>query len=190
MTAQAEKPKSTEEFQKEIERLERLLEEEKNLRQEAQETIEAIRTGAVDGIVRSTAEGEQVFILKGSDQPYRNLIEKMNEGAILLSDSGVILYCNMGFAGLVDAPLDSVMGTDIRHWVSARTVEVLNDIIESNGENSHRVFEIAFQDTKQKLVPTQVSISKISLDSINASALIITDLSRHMKEDVKRYTDD
>lgn len=97
MTAQAEKPKSTEEFQKEIERLERLLEEEKNLRQEAQETIEAIRTGAVDGIVRSTAEGEQVFILKGSDQPYRNLIEKMNEGAILLSDSGVILYCNMGW---------------------------------------------------------------------------------------------
>jgi ABC-type lipoprotein release transport system permease subunit len=69
MTAHSEKPES-EGLKKEIERLKGLLEEEKNLRQEAQETLEAIRTGAVDGIVRSTPEGEQVFILKGSDQPY------------------------------------------------------------------------------------------------------------------------
>jgi hypothetical protein len=54
--------------------------------------LDAIRTGAVDGIVRSTPEGEQVFVLKGSDQPYRNLIEEMNEGALLISSPGVMLY--------------------------------------------------------------------------------------------------
>jgi PAS domain S-box-containing protein len=190
MTQQAVKPKSKDELKKEIQRIEGLLQEEQALRQEAQETLEAIRTGAVDGIVRSTPEGEQIFILKGSDTPYRNLIEKMDEGALLISESGSILYANMGFAKLLDAPFDKVMGTHVSEWVSARNIEVLNDIIAGNLKNGRRVFEIAFQTTKKQLVPTQVSISKISLDSINASALIITDLSKHMQEDVKRYTAD
>jgi hypothetical protein len=72
--------------------------------------------------------------------------------------------------------------------VQVRSVKVLNDIIAGNRENGKRVFEIAFQNTKQQLVPTLVSISKISLDSINASALIITDLSKHMQGEVKQYT--
>jgi len=101
MTEQAAKPKSIDELKQEIQRLKGLLQEEQALRQEAQETLEAIRTGAVDGIVRSTPEGEQIFILKGSDTPYRNLIEKMDEGALLISESGSILYANIGFAKLV-----------------------------------------------------------------------------------------
>ena len=190
MTEQEVKPKSIDELKQEIQRLEGLLQEEQVLRQEAQETLEAIRTGAVDGIVRSTPEGEQIFILKGSDTPYRNLIEKMDEGALLISESGSILYANIGFAKLVDTPLDKVMGTHVSEWVSARNIEVLNDIITDNLKNGRRVFEIAFQNTRKQLVPTQVSISKIALDSINALALIITDLSKHMQEDVKRYTTD
>jgi PAS domain S-box-containing protein len=190
MTEQAAKPKSIDELKQEIQRLKGLLQEEQALRQEAQETLEAIRTGAVDGIVRSTPEGEQIFILKGSDTPYRNLIEKMDEGALLISESGSILYANIGFAKLVDAPLDKVMGTHVSKWVSACNIEVLNDILAGNLKNGRIVFEIAFQTTRKQLVPTQVSISKISLDSINVSALIITDLSKHMQEDIKRYTTD
>jgi hypothetical protein len=42
----------------------------------------------------------------------------MNEGALLISESGTILYANIGFAELVDAPLDKVMGTHVSDWVS------------------------------------------------------------------------
>jgi PAS domain S-box-containing protein len=188
MTKQADKPKSNEELESEIERLRRLLEEERYQYQEAKETLEAIRTGAVDGIVRNTNEGEQVFILKGSDQPYRNLIEEMSEGALLISESGTILYANVGFAGLVDAPLDKVIGTNVCDWVSVHNVEVLNDIISGNTKNGRTVFEIAFQTTKQKLIPTQVSLSKILFGTVNASALVVTDLTKHMEGEVKRYT--
>jgi PAS domain S-box-containing protein len=188
MTKQSGKQKSSEEYETEIERLRRLLEEERYQHQEAKETLEAIRTGAVDGLVRSGPEGEQVFILKGSDQPYRNLVEKMNEGAILISENGTILYANFGFAGLIDAPLDKVIGTHVSDWVSARSVEVLNDIISRNTKNGRRVFEIAFQTTKQKFIPTQVSLSKISFGTVNASALVVTDLTKHMEGEVKRYT--
>jgi TRAP-type C4-dicarboxylate transport system substrate-binding protein len=54
MTNEADKPKTNEELQKENQKLAELLLEKNELLQEAQETLEAIRSGAVDGIVRST----------------------------------------------------------------------------------------------------------------------------------------
>ncbi|MGH7768924.1 MAG: sensor histidine kinase, partial [Candidatus Binatia bacterium] len=48
---------------------------------EAQETLDAIRTGAVDALVVSGAEGEQVYTLRGADHSYRLLLQEMNEGA-------------------------------------------------------------------------------------------------------------
>jgi PAS domain S-box-containing protein len=189
MMNQTGKQKSIDKLEQKIKRLEGLLEEKQEQLREAQETLEAIRTGAVDGIVRSTSEGDQIFVLKGSDQPYRDLIEKMNEGALLVSDNGTILYCNTGFSGLVEAPLEKVMGRNIRDFVSQDTVGPFEELLFNVKERQSRnVFEIAFLNTKRQLVPTQVSLSKVSLGSIRASALIITDLTRHMEEDVKRYT--
>ncbi len=49
--------------------------------QEAEETLEALRTGAVDALVVSSDEGEQVYTLQGADQTYRHLVENINEGA-------------------------------------------------------------------------------------------------------------
>lgn len=189
MMNQTGKQKSIDKLEQKIKRIEGLLEEKQEQLREAQETLEAIRTGAVDGIVRSTSEGDQIFVLKGSDQPYRDLIEKMNEGALLVSDNGTILYCNTGFSGLVEAPLEKVMGRNIRDFVSQDTVGPFEELLFNVKERQSRnVFEIAFLNTKRQLVPTQVSLSKVSLGSIRASALIITDLTRHMEEDVKRYT--
>jgi PAS domain S-box-containing protein len=181
-------PKTIEDLTKKIQRLKDLLQEREDRLQEANDTLEAIRTGAVDGIVRSTPEGEQVFILKGSDQPYRNLIEEMNEGALLISDTGIILYCNIGFAELVGRKIDKVIGTPLSDWVSARNVEVLNDIIAGNKKDGRRIFEIAFQNVKKQLIPTHVSISTIAFGSINAFALIVTDLSKHMEKEINQYT--
>ncbi len=56
----------------EIKRLQKTLEEKLESLNIAQETLDAIRNGTVDGIVRSTPKGDQIFVLKGSDEPYRN----------------------------------------------------------------------------------------------------------------------
>jgi PAS domain S-box-containing protein len=138
-------------------------------------------------LVRSTAQGDQIFLLKGSDQPYRNLIEEMNEGALLLSETGTILYCNDGFARLVDAPLEGIMGSNIRDWVHPNSILVF-DVFSSNPVTEKRVFEATLKTTKQKPIATLVSVNKISIDSINALALIVTDLTNHMEEEVRRYT--
>src|ERR1700728_4166257 len=77
---------------------------------EAEETLEAIRTGEVDAVVIAGSHGQQVYTLENADRPYRVLVEQMQEGAITLSESGIILYCNERFAALVASPHDSVIG--------------------------------------------------------------------------------
>ena len=53
--------------------------------EEANDTIEAIRTGMVDAFVVHGQEGHQLYTLKSADHTYRVLIEKMGEGAITLN---------------------------------------------------------------------------------------------------------
>ena len=68
---------------------------------EANETLDAIRNGEVDAIVVTGAGGEKVFSISSAETPYRVIIEEMNEGAVVLSADGIVLYCNRRFAELV-----------------------------------------------------------------------------------------
>ena len=180
---------SREELNKENNTLGNTLKVPQERLQEMQETLDAIINGAVDGIVRHTPKGNQIFILKGSEEPYRNLIEEMEEGAVLLSSAGTILYCNGGFAKLVDAPLDSIMSKNIACWVSESSSNTLADLLLNvKGRVGKRKFDVTFQTAGKRLIPTQVSLTKISMSTVNATALIITDLTKHMEEEVKRYT--
>ncbi len=185
---QKSKQQSHEELKKKNEVLEQLLRANQERLGEAQETLEAIRNGAVDGLVRHTPNGNQIFILKGAEQPYRSLIEEMNEGALLISKNGTILYCNHGFAKLVEVPLDRIMGTNVRDWVSTSSVETLSNITFDSQNDDKRVFEVAFRTGKQQPVATQVSVTKVKMGSLNSLAFIVTDLTKHMEDDIKRYT--
>src|SRR3954470_19072624 len=79
---------------------------------EAEDTLNAIRSGAIDALVVHTPRGEQLFTLKGADQSYRALVEAMNEGAVTVN-RGIISYCNNQFAEMVGVPMDKVFGASI-----------------------------------------------------------------------------
>src|SRR6476619_7434176 len=76
---------------------------------EAVETLEAIRSGAVDALVVHAPQGEQIFTLKGADQVYRTLVEAMNEGAVSLGPDHTVLFCNSRFAELMEIPLERII---------------------------------------------------------------------------------
>jgi PAS domain S-box-containing protein len=77
---------------------------------EAEGTLDAIRSGQVDALVITGPEGDQVYTLKGAEQPYRIMIEQMNEGAVTLTQDGRIIYCNRRFSDMVDRPIHKLMG--------------------------------------------------------------------------------
>src|SRR5678815_2099626 len=85
--------------------------------QEANETINAIRTGQIDALVVTTEDGQQLYTLKSADHTYRVFIEKMKEGAVTLNSNGIILYCNSQFADMINLPLTKVIGLPIMNFI-------------------------------------------------------------------------
>ena len=72
--------------------------------QEAEELLEAIRTGSVDAVMVSAGESEQIYSLRGAEHAYRIMIEAMKEGAIITDPEGVIQYCNRSFTEMIEVP--------------------------------------------------------------------------------------
>ena len=78
--------------------------------QELEETLEAIRSGAVDAIVTSGPAGDRVYTLEGADHAYHMMVESMNEGAVTLMPDGTILYGNRQFVQMTGSPPSDVVG--------------------------------------------------------------------------------
>lgn len=86
---------------------------------EAEEMLRAIQRGEIDALVVEGAGGNQVYTLHSAEEPYRNLVEQMQEGAVVLTSHGDILYANARFAALVGEPLQSVTGSQFGRFVHA-----------------------------------------------------------------------
>src|SRR3978361_114313 len=61
---------------------------------EAEETLDAIRNGDIDSVLVGHAGASTIFTVENADRPYRFLIEQMKEGAMTLSEEGIVLYGN------------------------------------------------------------------------------------------------
>jgi PAS domain S-box-containing protein len=86
---------------------------------ETEELLRAIRHGEIDALVVEGPGGNQVYTLHSAEAPYRDLVEQMQEGAVVVSGRGDILYSNARFAALVGEPLESVVGSRIDRFVNA-----------------------------------------------------------------------
>ncbi len=85
---------------------------------EAEQTLQALREGEVDALVIRGPAGDQIYTLQGAEEPYRNLVEQMRQGAVVLAGSGDILYANARFAHLVGEPLESIVGGHIGRFIA------------------------------------------------------------------------
>jgi len=84
---------------------------------EAEEMLRVIRHGEVDALVIEGTGGNQVYTLHSAEEPYRHLVEQMQEGAVVMTTRGDILYANARFAALVGEPLQSVQGSSFGRFV-------------------------------------------------------------------------
>src|SRR6185436_17336139 len=84
---------------------------------EAEDVLRAIRHGEIDALVVEAPGGNQVYTLHSAEEPYRTLVEQMQEGAVVLTPGGDILYANARFAALVGESLDSVIGSRLTRFV-------------------------------------------------------------------------
>jgi two-component system phosphate regulon sensor histidine kinase PhoR len=127
--------KTSEDFLAEIEELKSQLEE-------AQDTIEAIRTGEVDAFVVKNGNGHRLYTLKSADQTYRIFIEKMTEGAVTVNQDGIILYSNTSFANMVNLPLTQVLGSHFDKFIPDNHLIQVRQLIKAawNEEKKWRLY--------------------------------------------------
>ena len=177
-----EKETSQKSLLKEIEELrERLL--------EALDALRAIHSGEVAALVVATPQREQIYTIYGAEKPYRVLIEEMKEGAVILSDDNTILYCNSGFAKMIKCPLEKIVGINIESVVSPTYKSAFNKLLSLARTGKGAITkEITLQTKDDTLVPTQISINSLQTRNITMTFLVVTDLTEHMDEEVKRYT--
>jgi PAS domain S-box-containing protein len=148
---------------------------------EAEETLEAIRNGDVDAVVVGGPSGQQVYTLENADRPYRVLIEQMQEGAVTLSNEGIMLYCNHRFAALVGADREALIGEPIEHFLLRTDIFAFRHLMTS-GRGAGRSAEFTLLGANG-LVPVNVSIADLKVDEQMPHVLcgVVTDLT-HSRE--------
>jgi PAS domain S-box-containing protein len=142
---------------------------------EAQETLEAIRSGAVDAVVIHGPQGNQVYSLNGADQPYRVYVERMEEGAVTVSHDGVILYANKRFAEMVKKPLEQVISTKVEDYLEESAWEKIRGVVEN--QNEVVKYESGLKAGNKASLPVHLTASHLPLQDQNVLCLVVTDLS-------------
>ena len=142
---------------------------------EAEETLEAIRTGAVDALVAAGPQGEQVFTLQGAETPYRLLMESMNEGAATLSPDGTILYCNRRFAEMTGIPAEQIVGSCLCQRVLPAQQAAVRELVAS-ALGAGAKAEFILNGPGGPGLPVLLSLRPIQHDA-ESIAVVATDLS-------------
>lgn len=143
---------------------------------EATETIQAIQTGQVDALVVVDGHrGHELYTLKTADQTYRVFIETMHEGAVTLSERGLVLYSNSTFAAMVSKPLAGIIGTAFSDYVIDRCQPDYEAFFGQSWAVPQKA-ELTLRQAGTELV-CQCSATPLNLDEGHCLSLILTDLT-------------
>ena len=159
--------------------------------QEAEETIAAIRSGAVDAFVVEGSSGHQVYTLEGADRPYRLLVEQMQQGAALLQVDGVMVYCNLRLAEMLQIPHQRLIGESLAECVLPEDRPAYEQLLMQAKMGSSQG-EVRFGLHQADATPTWLTFSVLPGGGGVELGLLVTDLSarKHQEELAARHTDE
>ena len=157
----------------------------------AEETLRAIRSGEVDSVMVAGKEGSQVFTLDGAEHAYRVLIESMNEGALTLTADKMILYANQCFARMVKCPLEQVIGSSFRRFISAEDRATLRPLLKQADKSGSKI-QVVLKAGDGSHLPAQISIRLLAKNGFNSATigLVVTDMTeaRRTEERLRALT--
>jgi two-component system, NarL family, sensor kinase len=145
---------------------------------DAEETLRAIRTGEVDAVMVAGKQGPQVFTLQGAEHAYRVLIESMNEGALTLTADKMILYANQCFARMVKCPLEQVVGSSFRRFLSAQDRATLRPLLKRADKSGSKI-QVQLIAGNGSQMPAQISIRPLAKNGFNRATIgmVVTDVT-------------
>ncbi|HEV7403202.1 MAG TPA: response regulator [Chthoniobacteraceae bacterium] len=150
---------------------------------EEDETLSAIRKGEVDAVLVRGPQGDQLYSLKGANDPYRVLIEEMNEGAVTLSAAGSILYCNRRFCDLLKAPPEEIVGRAFESFIARSERAWFGALLAASHTTGRSAGEITLWASEGSPVPLQLALGLLPAESEAAICLVATDISESCEKE-------
>ena len=141
---------------------------------EAEQLIEAIKAGEVDAFALNRNNQSEIFTLQSGDYAYRVLVENFSEGAVNLTEEGLIVYTNGYFHNMLGLPYEKVIGNSVFQFVHPESKEIFNEIFKKSltGQCKGEI-NLHFG---QKTIPVYVSLTSLS-PTLPTIGMIVTDLS-------------
>ncbi|MDS4070755.1 MAG: circadian clock KaiB family protein, partial [Candidatus Competibacter sp.] len=118
-------------------------------------------------------------ILLGLDL-YRVLVERINEGAAVVSAQNVVLYCNRRFAELFKIPLDRVAGLDMASFIAPSARATLYALLDA-GRAGRGSGEITGWTADGAAVPLLLTCNALPVGSDKEVSIVVTDLSERKR---------
>ncbi|HJS78342.1 MAG TPA: PAS domain-containing protein [Burkholderiales bacterium] len=151
-------------FEKELQHLRQRLEEAEDMRR-------AITSGEVDAFVVGPDGNSRVLLLANAYQRYRQLVERMQQGAVTATPSGQILFANQRFADMLGVPLAQLYTAPLDSYVAIGDRAGLSRMLMLSARDSSVEVELSRRDGTG--IPVRISVASFT---DGYATLLVTDL--------------
>ena len=128
--------------------------------QEAEEMHRAISHGEVDAFVVGPGGDGRVLLLANAYQRYRQLVERMQQGAVTATPHGQILFANQRFADMLGAPLAQLYTAPLESYVGIGDRARLSSFLMLSARDSQLEVELSRRDGTT--IPVRISIASFA----------------------------
>ncbi len=149
-----------------------------------QKTQPATPNDPADALVVPAKEGEHIFTPHSKKEPYRVFVETMNEGAVMVTADGTIVYSNRHFADMVKAPLERVIGCSIQQFIF-QPVWPADHEFQGAKETAGYRRECTLKARDGTLVPIFLSARPMIAGGIRSFCITATDITERKRAEEK-----
>jgi len=151
------------EFEKELQQLREKLEEAEDVRR-------AITRGEVDAFVVGPGGSGRVLLLANAYQRYRQLVERMQQGAVTATANGHILFANQRFSEMLGVPLAQLYTAPLESYVTVSDRARLSAFLMVSARDSQIEVELNRRDGSN--IPVRLSLASFA---DGYASLLVTD---------------
>ena len=125
--------------------------------EEAEDVRRAITRGEVDAFVIGPGGNSRVLLLANAYQRYRQLVERMQQGAVTATPNGQILFANQRFADMIGVPLAQLYTAPFESYVAIGDRARLSRFLMLSARDSRVEVELSRRDGTT--LPVRVTIA-------------------------------
>ena len=172
--------------QKTYEELTAELQELRSRLREAEDTLDAVRSGAVDAVVVSGFDGPKVFTLSGADEIYRIFFQEMADGGLTVNAQGTILFSNQRLSEILGSPSEKLLGDRFQHFIIYDDIEALEAALKKVFKDKTKA-DIVLRTNQNKIVRSSiVAIEPRNPSSGQSACIVVADITESKRLEMER----